>query len=131
MSAEYWADLRLGIRLNESVKPGEKYTIAFHLLPYHEPISVPPFSLNYSRVEEVAFEIDSFIQELRFLKDLKEDVVQEAVEDLDTDIFEERPEDILKEVEAARRVLSKVSPIAKSFNDACQYWSLSKVGGIE
>ena len=115
MSTECWTDLRLGIQLSESVKPGEKYTVAFHLLAHHEPISVSPLSLNYSRVEEVAFEIDSFIQELRFLKDLKEDVVQEAVKDFDTDIFEKRPEDILKEVGEARRVLSKASQIAKGF----------------
>jgi len=115
MSADYWTELRLGIPLNESVKPGEKYTVAFHFLPYHESISAPPLNLNYSRVEEVAFEINSFIQELKFLKDLKEDVVQEAVEDFDTDTFEKRPEDVLKEIEEARRVLSKASQIAKGF----------------
>lgn len=115
MSAEYWTDLRIGILLNESVKSGEKYKVAFHILPYHEPIVVPPLSLNYSRIEEVAFEIDSFIQELKFLKDLKENVVQEAVEGFDTDIFERRPEDVLKGIEEARRVLSKASQIAKGF----------------
>ena len=100
MNAEYWTDLRVGILLNESVKPGEKYTVAFHILPYHEPIIVPHLSLNYIRIEEVAFEIDSFIQELKFLKDLKENVVQEAVQEavegFDTDIFESKPEDVIK-----------------------------------
>lgn len=116
MSAEYWTELRSRmILLNESVKPGEKYTVAFHVLPYQEPISVPAFSLNYSRVEEVAFEIDSFIQELSFLKGLREDVVKEAVEGFDTGIFEKRPEDVLKEIEEARRVLSKASQVAKGF----------------
>ncbi|MFQ6095922.1 MAG: hypothetical protein ACE5NN_07240, partial [Candidatus Bathyarchaeia archaeon] len=41
MTAEYWTELRgPRIQLNEKVKPGEEYVVAFHILPYHEPINV-------------------------------------------------------------------------------------------
>jgi len=116
MEAEYWTELRgPRIVLNESVRPGEKYVVALHILPYHEPVSVPVFSLSYSRVEKVAFEIDSFIQELKFLKDLNQSVVRESVEAFSMDFLNKRIEDLVKEIERARKVLSKASKTAKEF----------------
>ncbi|MDH5689653.1 MAG: hypothetical protein OEZ48_17525, partial [Candidatus Bathyarchaeota archaeon] len=88
---------------------------ALHILPYHEPVSVPVFSLSYSRVEKVAFEIDSFIQELKFLKDLNQSVVRESVEAFSMDFLNKRIEDLVKEIERARKVLSKASKTAKEF----------------
>ena len=116
MTAEYWTELRgPKIVLNESVKPGEKYVVAVHILPYHEPINVPVFNLSYSQVEKVAFEIESFIQELNFLKDLNESVVQEAVEGFNVDVLNKRIEDLVNEIERGRKVLSKASETAKEF----------------
>jgi len=116
MRAEYWTELRGSkIVLNEKAKPGEKYAIALHILPYHEPINVPVFNLIYSRVERVAFEIDSFVQELKLLKDLSESSVLEAVEGFDADVFSKGIEDLVKEIERAREALSKASHIAKEF----------------
>jgi len=116
MKAEYWTELRGSkIVLNESVKPGEKYVVAVHILPYHEPINVPVFNISYSQVERVAFEIDSFIQELRFLKDLNQSVVRESVEGFDVDVFNKRTEDLVNEIQKARKILSKASETAKEF----------------
>jgi len=116
MTAEYWTELRgPKIVLNESVKPGEKYVVAVHILPYHEPINVSVLNLSYSRVEKVAFEIDSFIQELSFLKVLNESVVREAVEGFNIDVFDKGIKAMIKEIERAREVLSKASKTAKEF----------------
>ncbi|MFB0503569.1 MAG: hypothetical protein ACETWE_07020, partial [Candidatus Bathyarchaeia archaeon] len=116
MEAEYWTELRgPKIVLNESVRPGEKYVVALHILPYHEPVSVPVFSLSYSRVEKVAFEIDSFIQELKFLKDLNQSVVRESVEGFNMDVLSKRIDDLITEIERSRKVLSKASETAKEF----------------
>jgi len=66
-------------------------------------------------VERVAFEIGSFIQELRFLQDLNQSVVRESVEGFDVDVFNKRTEDLVNEIQKARKILSKASETAKEF----------------
>jgi len=116
MTAEYWTELR-GPKtvLKENVRPDEKCVVALHIFPYHEPINVPVFNISYSQVEKVAFEIDSFIQELTFLKDLNQSVVQEAVEGFNVDALNKQIEDLVKEIRRARKVLSKASKTANEF----------------
>jgi alpha-mannosidase len=115
LRADYWTELRgPKIVLKEGVKPQERYLIAIHILPYYEPVHVPAFTITYSQVEKVAFEIDSFIQELKFVKNLREDVVRQVVVEFNLEVFK-KPADLVMEIEKARITLLKVSEAVKEF----------------
>ena len=116
LRADYWTELRgPKIVLKEGVKSQERYLVAVHILPYHEPVHIPVFTLTYSQVEKVAFELDSFIQELKFVKNLREDVVRQVVEEFNLEVFNKKPADLVVEIEKARIALSTVSQAAKEF----------------
>jgi len=117
LRAEYWTELRgPRIVLKEKVNPRERFVVAVHILPYHEPVRVPIFILTYTLVEKMAFEIDSFIQELKFAKSIREDVVRLAVEEFNLEAFNEEPSALVLEIEKARSILSRASQSAKEFN---------------
>jgi len=116
LRADYWTELRgPKIVLKEGVTPRERYVVAVHILSYHEPVHIPPFKLTYSKVEDVAFEIDSFIQELSFARDLRKDIVRQAVEEFNMEVFDKEPMDLVGEIEKARIILLKSSEAAKQF----------------
>jgi len=116
MRADYWTELRgPKVVLNERVKPGETYVIAFHVFPYYEPVTAPRFNVTYSLVEEVAFEVDAFIHELKFLKDLAGDAVREAVEGFNLEALGRSPAELIKEIKEANQRLSKASRLAEDF----------------
>jgi len=116
LRADYWTELRgPKIVLKEGVKPQEKYLVAIHILPYYEPVHVPAFTLTYSQVEKVTFEIDSFIQELKFVKNLRGDVVRQVVGEFNLEVLNKKPTDLVMEIEKARITLLKVSQAVKEF----------------
>jgi alpha-mannosidase len=115
-SADYWAEFRgPKIVLTNEAKPQTKYVVAFHIYPKIEPVELPEISITYSRVEKVAFEISSFIQELRFAKLLDEKTAIHVSREFDLKVFESKPADVLKEIEKARVKLSGLASRAKEF----------------
>lgn len=115
-SADYWAELRAPkIVVANGIKPQTKYVIVFHTYPKIEPIGVPEIRILYSNVEKVAFEIDSFIQELRFARLLDKKTAERVAEEFDQEVFEKKPDVVVGEIEEARSKLSSLSSKSKEF----------------
>jgi len=116
LSADYWADFRgPRIILDSNVKPLNEYVVAIHVHPKYEPVRIPEFRVTYSNVEKIAFEIDSFIHELRFAKVLDEDLAEKVSEEFDLSVFDKAPSIVIQEIERARVKLSKLADEAKKF----------------
>ena len=115
-SADYWADLKeYKTLLDEKATSGKSHVVAVHLHPKYEPVAVPAFSISYSLVEKTAFEIDSFIQELRFAKFLDDSLTQSVCKDFRPDVFKCKPSVLLEEINKARIKLTGLSQKAKEF----------------
>lgn len=115
-SADYWADLgEYKILLDEKATPGKSHVVAIHFHPKYEPVVVPSFSMSYSLIEKTAFEIDSFIQELRFAKFLDEKLTEKACQDFRLEAFNGKPSALLEEINKARAKLTILSQKAKEF----------------
>lgn len=83
LSADYWLDLRPRIILDKKAEPGRTYVIAIHLFSKYEPVRIPRSDLTYSNIERIAFEIESFIEEMRFAEVLDKDLTEKILEDFD------------------------------------------------
>ncbi|UCE44150.1 MAG: alpha-mannosidase, partial [Candidatus Bathyarchaeota archaeon] len=115
LSAEYWTELRGPIILDKEAEPQKRHVVAIHLHSKYEPVGVPPIRVTYSHVEKIAFELDSFIQELRFARFLDEKIAEKVCEEFDLKVFEKNPLAIADEIESARAKLSSLSGRAKEF----------------
>ncbi|MEM3547178.1 MAG: glycoside hydrolase family 38 C-terminal domain-containing protein [Candidatus Bathyarchaeia archaeon] len=118
LSADYWTELRGPmIVLSENAKPGESHLVAVRFYPCTEPIGVPEFNIIYSNVENVLFEIDAFMEELKFAMLIPggDKAVEKAAEDFNLRVFDESYEKLLDEIERARSKLSYLSNEVKKF----------------
>jgi len=116
LSDKYWAELRGNrITLKKNVKPGESFLISVYVGGSHEPINIPAFSVTYSRVEELAFEIESFIHQLLFVKEIKKDVVGKIIEDLDFNVLKSDVGSVIAEIRRVKPTLLEASELAKKF----------------
>jgi alpha-mannosidase len=114
--ADYWADLgEYKILLDEKVTPGKNHVVAIHFHPKYEPVEVPSFSISYSLIEKTAFEIDTFVQELRFAKFIDEKLTRKACQDFRLEAFNGKPSALLEEINKARAKLTILSQKAKEF----------------
>jgi alpha-mannosidase len=115
-SADYWADLKeYKILLDEKATPGKSHVVAIHFHPKYEPLVVPSFSVSYSLIEKTAFEIDLFIQELRFAKFLDEKLTRKACQHFRLEAFNGKPSALLEEINEARVKLATLSRKAREF----------------
>lgn len=118
LSADYWTELRGPmIVLSENVKPGETHVIAVRLYPSIEPVGVPEFNILYTNVENVLFEIDAFMEELKFIKLLPggNEAVEKVAREFNLEVFNESYDRLLVEIEHARRKLLHLSNEVKKF----------------
>ncbi len=115
LSAEYWMELRPKVLLDEKTEPGREHVIAIHLFPKAEPVDIPEFHIMYSNVEKIAFEIDSFIQEIRFASFLDEKFARKVLEEFDSSVFKHDLLSLIDEIEKARSKLSALSQKSKEF----------------
>jgi len=119
----YWTDFRgPRIVLAERAVPGDVHVIAiraFSLLPIPKGAraSIPKIALAYDVVERLAFEIDSFCEELTFavLLPKGKELVAKVVKEFDRDVLTRGPEAIAAEVDRARTRLTPLSKYAKQF----------------
>ena len=115
-SADYWADLKeYKILLDEKAVPGKSHVIAIHFHPKYEPVSVPSFSISYSLIEKTAFEVELFIQELRFAKFLDDKLTRKACQDFRLKALNGTPSALLEEIGKARGRLAILSQKAREF----------------
>ncbi|MEM2028270.1 MAG: glycoside hydrolase family 38 C-terminal domain-containing protein [Candidatus Bathyarchaeia archaeon] len=115
LSADYWLELRPRVILDERTESGKTYVVAIHLFPKHEPIHVPQFYVTYSNIEKIAFEIESFIEEIRFARVLKKDFTDKILEKFDLSAIEGSFQHLLNEIDKVRREISPLSAEAKKF----------------
>lgn len=116
LSADYWMELRgPKIILDERAEPGREHVIAIHLFPKYEPVNIPEFYVTYSNVEEVIFEIESFIEEIRFANLLDKDLTRKILEGFDSEVLKKAPSHLVREIEKARKKLLPLSKKAKEF----------------
>lgn len=115
-SADYWADLRdHKVLLDEKASSGKSHVVAIHFHPKYEPIGVPSFSISYSLVEKIVFEIELFIQELRFAKFLDERLTKKTCKDFRLEVFNGKPSALVEEINKAQAKLASLSQNAKEF----------------
>ncbi len=116
LSPAYWTELRgPRIVLDERTEPENEHLVAVHIFPKYEPVDVPVFNVFYSNIEKVAFEIDSFIQELRFAEILDKALTEKVIAEFDLKVFQENPSALIEEIEKARTKLSPLANKAKEF----------------
>ena len=111
----YWTDFRIGFTLAENIKPGEEYVITLHFFPKSGWSSLRGLWITFSKVEEVIFDIECFIEELQFAKYLKnsEKYLRIILEKVDIDV-DSNIDQILEEIEKARKILEPLSKEAKA-----------------
>jgi alpha-mannosidase len=116
LGADYWTELRgPRIVLDEETESQKEYVVAVHVFPRFEPVGIPSFSITYSNVEKVAFELESFIQELRFATVLDKKITDNVSKEFNVKVLEKHPSVLIDEIEIARAKLSVLSQKAKEF----------------
>ncbi|HYA21950.1 MAG TPA: glycoside hydrolase family 38 C-terminal domain-containing protein, partial [Thermoproteota archaeon] len=119
----YWTDFRgPRIILTQKAVPGDTHVVAiraFNLLPISKgaKAGIPRIDLAYESVERIAFEIDSFCEELDFATILPKgkNLVKRVSREFDSDAIAKGSEPLLREIEAARSKLSVLTKYAKQF----------------
>ncbi|MGB9718398.1 MAG: glycoside hydrolase family 38 C-terminal domain-containing protein [Thermoproteota archaeon] len=123
LKEDYWTDFRgPRITITEKARPGDTHVVAIHAFekrPFArgEKKGVPLFHIGYYAVDDAAFEIETFIQELNFTRILPGglETLRKVVDDFDYSVFSRDVESILMEIEKARQKLRAVSKHAKEF----------------
>jgi len=116
LKADYWMELRgPKIVLGENVSPGQTFNVAVHIFPKHEAVEVPLFYVSYSNIEKIAFEIESFIEEVRFARFLNKELTEKALKDFDLSALNGDIPKLINEIEKVREKLSVLSQKAKEF----------------
>jgi len=116
LSADYWTELRgPRIILSRNAKPMEEYVIAVHVFQKYEPVDVPAFEIRFEKVENVIFEVESFIQELRLAKILDEETVNRASQNFDIKAIDGDPSFLVEEIRKARAQMANLRKEAKQF----------------
>jgi len=123
LKEDYWTDFRgPRITIAEKARPGDIHVVAIHAYekrPFSrgEKKGIPLFQLGYDVVDNIAFEIESFIQELSFAQILPggPETLNRVVKEFDFNVFSRDAESILMEIERARQKLKALSKYAKEF----------------
>ena len=116
LSADYWMELRgPRIILSKNAQPKDEYVVAVHIFQRYEPVSVPAFEIRFGKVEDVIFEVESFIQELRLARILDEEKANIVSKNFDKKVIDEDPSSMIKEVNKARAQMADLSKKAKQF----------------
>ncbi|MBA7509798.1 hypothetical protein ES705_01767 [subsurface metagenome] len=122
LSEENYIDLRYQYQISPNVSPGEEHVFNLHIInkkgfgDLHS--RIPAFEVRYSLLEDVIFELKSFINELDFGLFLPEGkrVIEKAIDNIEIDKFETISlYDVLREIEEIRNKLVSLKPIAKNF----------------
>ena len=116
LSVDYWAELRgPRIILSRNAQPMEDYVIAVHIFKKFEPVTVPAFEIRFEKVENIIFEVESFIQELRLARVLDEKAAIIASQNFDKEAIDKAPHSLIEEINKARAQMSQLEKKAKQF----------------
>ena len=116
LSADYWAELRgPKIILTTNAQPNEEYVIAVHVHKKYEPVEIPAFEVRFGKVEDVIFEVESFIQELRLVKMLDPEKFNRVSRDFNWEVIDGEISLLMREINRARAQMSELSGKIKQF----------------
>jgi len=117
-SAEHWADFRPRLVVSPSASPGKKHIIVIHAFNKEGLRSIPLIEFCYSKVDEVALELASFIEELKFAQELAggKELCEKAIAEIKPETILALESDkllaLIKEIEER---LSPLKPLAKQY----------------
>jgi len=118
-SAEHWADFRgPRILISSDASPGKKHLIVIHTLAKEGLINIPSIEVCYNKVDDLAFELSSFIEELRFAQRLSggKELSEKAISGLEPEvILKLEPHELLATIERMRKTLSPLRSLAKEY----------------
>lgn len=118
-SAEHWADFR-GPRLltSSGASPGREHVIVIHTLDKEGIAGIPLMEICYSKVDDVALELASFIEELRFAQRLTggKELSERAIASIRPEaLLTLKPQALLSMINNIRKSLSPLKPLAKEY----------------
>ncbi len=116
--AEHWADFRKpGVLVSKSASPGKEHIIVIHTLPGGSLLHIPIITeLHYSKVDDIIFELASFVEELKFAQELPKgkELCEEAVANITPEIILTlEPNRLLTFINKIEKDLSPLEPFAK------------------
>ena len=118
-SAEHWADFRgPRILISSDASPGKKHLIVIHTLAKEGLVSIPSIEVCYNKVDDLAFELSSFIEELKFAQRLSggKELSEKAISGLEPGvILKLEPHELLATIERMRKTLSPLRSLAKKY----------------
>lgn len=116
LSADYWLELRgPKIILSKDVQPQDEYVVAVHIFHKYEPVTIPRIEILFEKVEDVIFEVESFIQELRLARILDRQTADIASRNFDEKTIDEDLSCLIEEIDKARTIMAKLREKAKQF----------------
>jgi len=116
LSADYWAELRgPRIILSRNAQPMDEYVIAVHVFQKYEPVAVPAFEIRFDKVENVIFEVESFIQELRLAKILDRKAIGIISQSFNKNVISGDPSLLIEEINKARAQMAELKEKTKQF----------------
>jgi len=116
LSADYWTELRgPRIIISRNAKPKDECAIAVHVFKKYEPVSIPAFEIRFEKVENIIFEVESFIQELRFARILDENMANMVSQKFNMAVINENPSSLIEEIRKARSQMAGLRGKAKQF----------------
>ena len=117
--ARHWADFRKpGILVSESASPGKEHTIVIHTFSGEGLPGIPVMQICYSKVDDVEFELSSFIEELKFARELPggEELCKRVVASISPQIILNlKPSELLNLISKIEKDLSPLEYLAKEY----------------
>ena len=118
-----WTDFRYGNLVSSSVSAGEVHIIAYHFFKRHKYVDAWPRKLNlmeihYDKVDDIIFELGSFIEEVRFVQFLPDSraVLKEVLKRLGSEDIEDiGMYKLLELIDQLRDKLLPLKPLAKKY----------------
>ena len=108
--------------LSEKVSPYEEHTIAIHTYGKEGVVAfysaLPVIEVHYSNIDNIAFELESFIEELKFAQSLSDgkEIIEKAIKKVKAEDIETIDlQDLLNLINNIRNNLSILKPLAKQY----------------
>lgn len=122
IAAQNWFDLRFKLPVAETAEPFQEHIITFHIYKKGKAkdlfSTLPVLAVSYHNIDQIAFEIESFLGEISFAQFLPggKAIVEKAVKDVGIENWQKLDiEEVLSQIEKIR---NRISPLKK---DAKQY----------
>jgi len=123
LTADNYMDFSFRQEVSTKVKAGEEHIIAIHtegkegVVAFYS--ALPLIEIHYSEVDKVAFELQSFVEELRYAQSLPKgrQLLEKAVKGIESETIEAISfNEILKVVNDIRKKISPLKKEAKKYN---------------